>query len=71
LSEAVQDKVPSLVLEMLMGLVAGLVPPTVAVNARLVGLRLIVGRFVEAVTVSVTGMVLLGAPGAVTATVAL
>jgi hypothetical protein len=65
-SEAVQDKVPLPVLEMLMGLAAGFVPPTVPVNVRLVGLKPIAALAVDAVIVNVTGRVLAGTPEAVT-----
>ena len=55
LSEAVQDKVPLPVLEILMGLGAGFAPPTVPVNVRLVGLRPIAGVTLPEVTVMVMG----------------
>jgi hypothetical protein len=71
LSEAVQDKVPPPVLEMLMGLAAGFVPPTVPVNVRLVGLKPIVAPTDVAVIVNVTGRLLAVTPEAVTVTVAL
>ncbi len=71
LSEAVQDKVPPPVLEMLIGLAAGFVPPTVPVNVRLVGLKPIVALAVVAVIVKVTGRVLVVTPEADTVTVAL
>jgi hypothetical protein len=71
LSEAVQDKIPPPVLEMLMGFAAGFVPPTVPVNVRLVGLKPIVAPAVDAVIVSVTGKVLAGTPEAVTVTMPL
>jgi hypothetical protein len=71
LSEAVQDSVPPPVLEMLIGLAAGFVPPTVPVKVRLVGLKPIVAPAVEAVIVNVTGSVLAGTPEAVTVIVAL
>ncbi len=71
LSEAAQDKVPPPVLEMLMGLATGFVPPTVPVNVRLVGLKSIVAPAVVAVIVNVTGRLLAGAPEAVTVTMAL
>jgi hypothetical protein len=70
-SEAVQDKVPPPVLEMLMGLAAGFAPPTVPVNVRLVGLKPIVALAVAAVIVNVTGRVLAGITEADTVTVAL
>ena len=71
LSEAVQDKVLPPVLEILIGLAAGFVPPTVPVNVRLVGLKPIVAPAVVAVIVNVTGRVLAVTPEADTVTVAL
>jgi hypothetical protein len=71
LSEAVQDKVPPPVLEILIGLAAGFVPPTVPVNVRLVGLKPIVAPAVVAVIVKVTGTVLAVAPVAERVTVVL
>ena len=55
LSLAVQVKVPLPVLEILMGLGAGFVPPTVPVNVRLVGLKPIAGVTLPEVTVMVMG----------------
>lgn len=66
LSEAVQDKMPLPVLEILIGFVAGIAPPTVPVNVRLVGLNPIVAAAVAAVIVNVTGRLLAGTPEAVT-----
>ena len=51
---------PPPVLEMLMGLAEGFVPPTAPVNVRLVGLKPIVAPAVVAVIVKVTGRALAG-----------
>ena len=56
-SLAVQFKVPPPVLRILRVCAAGLLPPCVAVNARLVGLALMAGGTGAAVTVKETGIV--------------
>lgn len=71
LSLAVHTNVPPPVLLMLNVWVAGLFPPCVAVNERLVGLVPIAGGTAAADTVNVTGMVTAVVPGADIETVAL
>ena len=56
-SLAVQFKVPPPVLRMLSVCAAGLLPPWIAVNARLVGVALMAGGTGAAVTVKETGIV--------------
>ena len=61
-SLAVQVKVPPPVFLMLSVCAAGLLPPWIAVNARLMGLALMAGGTGAAVTMKVTGTVTDGAP---------
>ena len=61
-SLALQFKVPPPVLRMLSVCAAGLLPPWIAVNARLLGLAPMAGGTGAAVTMKVTGTVTDGAP---------
>jgi len=71
LSLAVQVSVPPPVLLMVRVWADGLAPPCVAAKEKLAGLALIAGGIGTAVTVNVTGTVMLAAPVAASTTVPL